>query len=369
MSKITKSNTKEEILTALDKALEEQEVLHNEVESLNEKVEQLTTVAVERLESNLTLESQVQEEDVKKQGLIKELAGQSTVIELAKKKTEKYVEIKETLKSTMAELETVKGELLSANKKVELLTSELESFKNRALPSGIKKGFGRFFNFKKMATVSVVIFAVVVLFGSIYVTTSDSENGFVVYMNELITKIPDKINTLISRVQENGPVEIIDPLAGMNFTETDGIVTASHDKGSTLQTKDGVSIDDSAIVKWATKAGFDGVLFGTLANHNGKVVLERFGSGKYEFSEMDVNLIESRFKELSCTNVLAFVDNKDNIILPGIFSQTSQGNLEVFESRRMLAGFVPVFWGKGKTQINIESDNIYKVSKLPLSLI
>jgi hypothetical protein len=332
--KITTSSTKPEILEALAEAQGEQEVLHVEVESLQRKVEELETLA--------------QEDGVKKQGLIKELASQSVDIELAKKKTEKYVELKETLNSTTQELEMVKGELLSVNKKVELLTSELESFKNRALPSGIKKGFGRFFNFKKMAFVSVIIFAVVVLFGSVYVTTSDSENGFVVYMNELITK-----------VQHNIPIEGINPLASMTFTSTDGVVTARHNDGTELQTKDGVTIDDSVIVKWATKVGFDGVLFGTLTDLYDKVDLERNNAGAYENSEIDINRIASKFKELGCTNVLALVENEDNLNLPGIFTQTSNGKLKVFESRRMLAGFVPVFWGKEKTQMNIKSDNVY----------
>jgi hypothetical protein len=347
MSKITKSNTKEEILTALDKALEEQDILHNEVESLQVIVDDLGKETARKDNSITNLESLVQEEDVKKKDLIKELANQSADIELAKQQTGKLDklalqlgEVNTTVDSAKKELNSKKNELFVAQKKIELLSTELESFKNRALPSDIKKGFRRFFNFKKMAFVSVIIFITIVI-GAVYVT------------------LPDRIIKLLSRVQENGPVEIIDPLAGMSFTETDGIITARHDKGGTLQTKDGISIDDSVIVKWATKAGFDGVLFGTLENHNGKVILERSGSGKYEFSEMDINLIESRFKELSCTNVLAFVDNKDNIILPGIFSQTSQGNLEVFKSHRMLASFIPIFWGKEKTQMNIKSGNVY----------
>jgi hypothetical protein len=352
MSKITKSNTKDEILAALAEAKEEQDLLHNEVESLQKDVDILGVVAAERDRDNTekitNLEFLVQEEDVKKKGLIKELAKQSADVELASKKTEKYVEIKETLKSTIQELELVKGELLSANKKVELLTTELESFKNRALPSGIKKGFGRFFNFKKMAFVSVIIFAVVVLFGSVYVTTSDSENGFVVYMNELITK-----------VQHNIPIEGINPLASMTFITTDGVVTARHNDGTILQTKDGVIIDDSIIIKWASKAGFDGILFGTLTNLFDKVDLERTGAGAYENTEIDIERVASKFKELGCDNVLALVENEDNLNLPGIFTQTSNGKLEIFESRRMLAGFVPVFWGKEKKQMNIKSDNVY----------
>ena len=328
MNKITKTSTKDEILEALKNAQEEQNLLHEEVTSLQNKIDKLEVL--------------VQEEDVKKKGLIKELASQGSDIELATKKTEKYAEIKATVKSTKEELEAIKVELFNANKKIEVLTSELESFKNRALPSGVKTGFRRFFTFKKFAVASIVLLLSVIYFVTPYGTS------FI-----------DKADSIISRIRHNVPITLVNPVAGMTFEKTDGIVTARHNKGDKLQTEDGVVIDDSIIIKWASKAGFDGVLFGSLVNFKNQLDVERIGSKLFEFSEIGLDDIAARFEELGCSNVLALVENKDNLTPAGIFTQTSKGKLEVYESRRKLAGFFPVFWGKEKTQMNIKSDNVY----------
>ncbi len=241
----------------------------------------------------------------------------------------------------------VKTELFSANKKVEVLTSDLESFKNRALPPTSKKGFSRFFTFKKIAAVSGIVFLIMVLFGGIYMTIPH-DNAFM-----------DKVDSIISKIQHNIPVSVINPVSVMTFTETDGIVSARHNGQSNLKTEDGILIEDSVIATWASTAGFDGVLFGTLIELNGKVELERSGEGAFEFSEIGIEHVVSKFKEMGCSNVLALVENKDNLTLPEIFTQTSEGNLEVYESRRKLAGIIPVFWGKEKKQLNIKSDNVY----------
>jgi len=354
MSKVTKSSTKDEILEALTEAKEEVNILHTEVTSLNGKIEGLETMATEKVEVIVELEALVQQEDGKKKGLIKELASQSTDIELAKQQTVELDDLSSKLGQAHAELdsakkemEAVQSELFAANKKVKLLTTELESFKNRALPSGIKRGFGRFFSFKKMAVVSVIVFVSVISFGAIYMVVPH-DNAFM-----------DKIDKIISRVQHNIPIEIVNPLAAMTFTKTNDVITARHDDGTELQTKDGVTIDDSVIVTWALKAGFDGVLFGTLTDLYDKVDLEQNNADPYENTEIDINHIASRFKELGCTNVLALVENRGDLTLPEIFTHSSKGKLEVYESRRKLAGFFPVFWGKEKTQMNIKSDNVY----------
>ncbi len=349
MSKITKSSTKDEILKALDEANEEQEILHLEVETLQKQADDMNLLSEEKVKAILNLEELVQEEDVKKKGLIKQLASQTSNIELAKKKTEKYIEIKETLKSVEQELESVKYKLVASDIKIDQLTAKLESFKNRALPSGIKKGFRKWFNLRTMFVETCAMAIVIMMFfGIIYVASSPDKDGL---MND--------VNSIISRVQHNVPIQVINPLAAMTFTVENGIVTARHNGESNLKSKDGVVIDDSIIATWALKAGFDGVLFGTLTDLYDRVDLERDVAGAYENSEIDIEHVASKFKELGCSNVLALVGNKGNLTLPEIFSQTSQGKLEVFESRRKLASFIPVFWGKEKKQMNIKSDNVY----------
>jgi len=325
--KITSSSTKPEILEALADAQEEQDILHKEISSLNKKIEELETL--------------IQEEDVKKKGLITELTNQTVDIDLAKQQTKQleklsleFGETEAKLNSANQELNAVKGELLAANKKVKLLITELESLKSRALPSGIKKGVSRFFSFKKMAAVGVLVFVAVLTFGAIYMAVPH-DNAFM-----------DKIDKFISRVQRNIPIESINPLATMNFLiETNGIVTARHNNENKLQTKNGVVIQDYVITTWASKAGFDGILFGDLEN--------------LVNSEININHVASKFKKFGCSNVLALVENKDNLTLPEIFTYSSKGKLDIYESRRKLAGFFPVFWGKEKTQINIKSDNVY----------
>lgn len=355
MSKVTKSSTKEEILKALDEVSEEQEILHMEVTTLNETIEGLETVAekeqgvlhtevtalnktiegletvaTERNDAVLKLETLVQEEDVKKKGLIKELASQSADIELARKKSEKYVEIKETLKSAKQELEAVEGKLFSANKKIELLTSELESFKNRALPSsGTKKGkFFRFFG-KASTVVIVVIVAIVVTVAAVVM--------FNYYHNE------DNYSINIARYDN-------------------GIIAMSHDSDMlTLVTKDGsnmvISGVDVTISRWAKEAGYDGILYGKImVNDLDTIVLA--GNDKYDYTTINVDKLAWKFKDLGCYNILALVDNPSNIVLPAPFRLTSEGDLKFYESRRKLAGFIPVFWGKDKRLFNITSDNI-----------
>ncbi len=321
MSKITKSNTKEEILTALDKALKEQDLLHNEVESLQVIVEDLGKETARKDSSITKLETLVQEEDVKKQGLIKELAAQSTNIELAKKKTEKYGEIKESLESTMAELETAKGGLLSANKKVDVLTSELESFKNRALPPNKKKG--GFFKFLLKGTaMGAVVVAVIMVFVFLYNDTSKFPLSFIVHDN--------------------------------------GITTISHNpNGCTLKSEDGEKLEtsgvDVSIAKWAKEAGFDSILYGNISKVDGVVIL----SGANEFSTVvNMNDLVEKLDTLGYYNTLALVDNPENIVLPEPFRVTSQGVLNFYEGRRKLAGILPVFWGENKRVLYISSDNI-----------
>ena len=118
MSKVTKSNTKDEILAELAEAKKEQGLLHTEITTLNTKIEGLEILG--------------QEEDVKKRGLIKQLAIQTTDIELGKKMTEKYNADMDSLQSTAEELMSVQSKLDTANKKVELLTTELAGLKSRA---------------------------------------------------------------------------------------------------------------------------------------------------------------------------------------------------------------------------------------------
>lgn len=301
---IKASSTKPEILAALAEATEEQNVLHKEVVTLNEKIESLETLA--------------KEDGVKKQGLIKQIADQASDVELAKKKTEKYNEIKETLTSTKKELEAVKAELFAANKKVELLTTELAGLKNRALPPKKQRKFFR--NFLKTAAVCSVIAFVVVSMVALNVDKDIDELTFITYDN--------------------------------------GITAASYDPDIlTIKVKDDVELTgaDVSIAKWAKEAGYTGIIYGeVMKNDNEQIV---FTGSMFEYHTVNIDELVSKLDELQCYNVLALVNNPENIVLPPPF-HVSQGELKFYEGRRKLAGIVPVFWGKDKRVINISSDNI-----------
>ncbi len=86
MSKVTKSSTKEAIMTALTEAQEEQNLLHEEVTTLQSMIDEMEITTNNKNDVILNLESQVQEEDIKKKALIKQLASQTTDIELAGEK-------------------------------------------------------------------------------------------------------------------------------------------------------------------------------------------------------------------------------------------------------------------------------------------
>lgn len=317
MSKITKSNTKEEILTALDKAEEEHGVLHIEIETLQKKVEDLETLSTEKNDAILDLESQVQEEDVKKQGLIKELAAQSTVIELAKKKTEKYGEIKKSLESTTKELEMVKGKLLAAEKKIDLLKKEVTQFEEAATKPS-KRGF-----FKKFA---LCVGAVIV--------------GFILFVSVPYFNVAKE------------SISIGNPLTGlMDFSDNSGIIVAAHSDNNN-------PVHYNSVAGWANKAVYDGILYGKLISWNGKVFLEGNTAGTAG-TKIDMNLVIDKLKKLGCDNVIAMVDNPSNVILPFPFTFTSKGSLETYDSRRKVASYIPVYWGEERNQINIKSDNVY----------
>lgn len=322
MGKITKSNTKDEILVALTGAIEEQDLLHGEVESLQVIVDDLQKETAKKDSSITSLETLVQEEDVKKKNLIKEFASQSSAIELANKKTEKYVEIKETLKSTLQELELVKGKLLSANEKVKFLTAELESFKNRALPPNKKKG--GFFKklFTAVASTAVVVVVVLAIM-SFYCYNEKDTNAL----------------TIIS--YDNG-------IIAMSYDEN--ILTLQSEDASNLT----IGNVDTTIAKWAYEADYDGILFGDIMKaDDGRIMLT---GSTFEYRTVDINEVAELFIELECYNVLALVNNSENLDLP--FKSVSKGDLEFYENRRKIAGILPVFWGKDRRVLHISSDNI-----------
>lgn len=318
MSKITKSNTKEEILEALDKALEEQNVLHTEVTTLNGKIE--------------GLEILVQEEDVKKKGLITELANQSVDIDLAKQQTEQLDDLvlqlgeaNAKLDSAEKEREVVQNELFTTQKKVEMLTEELDSFKNRALPPKAKKTKRGFFKFMwKKAAVVAVVAVIIVAYNFYNLSGIESPMNIATYDN--------------------------------------GIIAMSHDPNMlTLTATDGgdlgISGVDVSIAKWAKKAGFSGILYGQVLKNDLDIIVLA-GNDKFDYTTVDINKLADKFRELGCYSILALVDNPSNLNLPAPFRVTSKGALEFYEGRRKLAGFIPVMWGKDQRVFYIASDNV-----------
>jgi len=321
MEKITASSTKPEILAALAEAEKKQDLLHTEITGLNISIEELEKLSKEKSDAIIKLEELAQEDGMKKQGLIKEIASQASDIELARKKTEKYVEVKTALESAKKELESAKSELFAANKKIELLTYELAGLKSRALPPKKKR---KFFSplLKTAAACSIVVFGVVAmiaLYG--YVGESDFPLYFVKHDNGITT---------ISH-NPNGPT-----------IKSDGDVDVSND----------VNV---CITKWAEKAGFDSVLYGNVSKANEVIILSESDESGI-FVTMD-KLVE-KLDTLGFYNTLALVNNPENIKLPKPFKVTSEGELKFYEGRRKVAGIVPVFWGKDKKVFYISSDNI-----------
>ena len=315
MNKITKTSTKEEIMKALEEAEKEVGILNTEIVTLNGNIEHFEIL--------------VKEEDVKKKGLVEQLASQSANIELARKKTEKYAEIKTMLKSTREELEAVKAKLFNANKKIELLQLEITKLEEeltrpkKAVPLP-RKQKEIFKLFPKAAAACIIVVATIVAMIYLHVDEDHYPMYFAKYDN--------------------------------------GVIGVSHDANIlTLKAKDGGDLEiggvDVAVSKWAMDAGYDGVLYGKIIRaDDGRIVLH--GNGDYDYTTVDMVKLGKEFEKRDCYNVLALVDNPENIILPGPFKTTSQGELKFYEGRRKLAGFVPVLWGKDRRILYVVSDNI-----------
>jgi len=112
-----------------------------------------------------------------------------------------------------------------------------------------------------------------------------------------------------------------------------------------------------SIAKWAKEAGYSGIMYGEIMkNNDGQIVLT--GANMFDYETININKIISKFEYLGCYDILALVDNPENIVLPSPFKYVSQGELKFYEGRRKLAGIIPVFWGKNQKAFYISSDNI-----------
>lgn len=335
--KINKSSTKEKILEALAEAEDEQELLHNEVESLQVIVDDLRKETTRKNNSITKLETLVQEEDIKKRGLIKQLASQSSDIELGKKTTEQLSNLTLKLGETEAELVLVKKELWQKKEDIKAFKNQITELEEELTKPEKQKSLRpnieplRWF-YKTLTAIALVGVTIIV--------------SYIVWSTWMVVG-PKADDTSL-------------PISFINYDN--GIIAACHDSaGVTLKPKDGGDLEisgvDVSIAKWAKKAGFTGILYGRLIQWNGKVML--IGPDEYEIVRVDVDAIVSRFEELGCHDILALVENPDNIKLPPPFKYTSEGELKFYEARRKVAGFVPVVWGKDRRVLYISSDNVH----------
>ena len=99
------------------------------------------------------------------------------------------------------------------------------------------------------------------------------------------------------------------------------------------------------------KASYDGVMYGRLQTNDGEIMLI---NNKYNIKLTDI--IE-KIKEFKCSQVLAFVDNPENIILTSPFKYTTKGEKKYSISSPRIMGFIPRLWDDNKT-FNIKMKNM-----------
>lgn len=167
----------------------------------------------------------------------------------------------------------------------------------------------------------ISVFLVVALFG--YMVYTHGTN----FVNAALNKLESITTVTAAKVKK------VDPLAGMTFTkQPNGVLMVMDAHQETIPSAVWVPVTN-----WAKNAGFDCVVMGRIHDY-GKPML----SGRY-----DLRVLADRLDEMGVQRAIAVVDNPGEFEAPLPIRFCTTGPLEIFESSKKVAAFIPIPWKKG----------------------
>lgn len=296
------------------------------------RVQEAYKTALDR-EKDLCLE--LEQAKVDRHSAVKELEKAEVALKealaMGEEKSGEVDDFIKLISETEVKLDAANKRLASKTKEVERLTSQSENPKPAIPPEVLVERIDKprplFRVFSFCGAIAIVL--CLALVGSIYLEVAPTAKEFIV------SKISNREDLLAGVTFKNNP------------DGADMIGAYNNMPNRTIR---------EPLLKWAKENKYDSILFGTILKWGGEEVLD-IGTGT-----VPLRLIVKQMRALGHKTAISFAKNPDNITLPNPFVKTSQGEIEFWQNRHKMAGFIPTFWN-GKKQVKFKSSSFSGIIK------